>query len=72
MVGTIHMSRDNDAGEFVTHTEHMSGDSNMQKMDLWFTNDNDRRLYFKRTDGNSQNIMIQWTAKIFYGSEYYC
>ena len=72
MVGTIHMSRDNDAGEFVTHTEHMSGDSNMQKMDLWFTNDNDRRLYFKRTDGNSQDIMIQWTAKIFYGSEYYC
>lgn len=72
MVGTIHISRDNDSGDYATHTEHMSGDSNMQKMSVWFTNGNDKRLYFKRTDGNTQDIMIQWTAKIFYGSEYYC
>ena len=72
MVGTIHWSRDNDSGDFVTHTEHMSGNNSMPTMSLWFNNGNDRRLYFKRIDGNSQNIMIQWTAKIFYGNEYYC
>lgn len=73
MIGTIHMSQDNSTGQSVTHTEHMSGGDNMPMMSLWTTNnESDGQLYFKRTDGGSQHIMIQWTAKIFYGSENYC
>lgn len=72
IVGTIHMSNDNNPGYNVTHTEHMSGNSNAAFVTLWNAYNNDGRLYFKRTDNSSDTLMIQWTAKIFYGSENYC
>ena len=71
MIGTIHLANDYTQQE-ATHTEHMSGGSNMQFMSFWACNNERGQLYFKRTDGNSQDVMIQWTAKIFYGSEANC
>lgn len=71
IIGTIHLGNDY-SQEAATHTEHMSGNSNLQSVTLWACNNERGQLYFKRTDGSSSNLLIQWTAKIFYGSENYC
>jgi hypothetical protein len=71
MIGTIHLANDYTQQE-ATHTEHMSGGSDMQFMSFWACNGERGQLFFKRTDSNSQDVMIQWTAKIFYGNEANC
>jgi hypothetical protein len=70
VVGTIHMAQDCNNGT-VTHTEHMSGDNSLAQLSLWEQNNDYGKLYFSMTNGNSSNLLIQWTAKIFYGNEYY-
>jgi len=70
IIGTIHLSNDETMQE-ATHTEHMSGDNQIQFMSLWTCNNEYGQLYFKRTDGSSESLMIQWTAKIFYGNDYW-
>jgi hypothetical protein len=69
MIGTIHLATDY-TQESATHTEHLSGNSDLQFVTLWDCNNNDGQLYFKMTNGNSANLFIQWTAKVFYGQEY--
>jgi hypothetical protein len=69
IVGTIHLANDY-TQENATHTEHLSGGSNLQHVTLWDCNNERGQLYFKMTNGNYSNLMIQWTAKVFYGSEY--
>jgi len=69
MIGTIHLATDYNQ-ESATHTEHISGNSDLQFVTLWDCNNNDGQLYFKMTNGNSANLFIQWTAKVFYGQEY--
>jgi hypothetical protein len=70
IIGTIHLSNDYPQ-ESATHTEHLSGGSNLQFVTLWeCNNERDGQLYLKMTDGSSQNVMIQWTATVFYGNEY--
>ncbi len=70
IIGTIHLSNDYPQ-ESATHTEHLSGNNDLQYVTVWdCNNERDGQLYFKMTNGNSNNLMIQWTAKIFYGSEY--
>jgi hypothetical protein len=71
IIGTIHLSNDF-TQENATHTEHLSGGGDLQYATLWDCNTNRGQLYFKMTDGQNRNIMIQWTAKIFYGDESYC
>ena len=71
IIGTIHLANDW-TQESATHTEHLSGNSGLQFVTLWDCNNNRGQLYFKMTDGSNENIMIQWTAKIFYGDENHC
>jgi len=73
IIGTIHLANDYYQGE-ATHTEHMSGENTLQAVSLWETPDGGNRgqLFFKRTDSIASTLMIQWTAKIFYGYEASC
>jgi hypothetical protein len=73
IVGTIHLANDYYQGP-ATHTEHMSGEDKLQAVSLWENPDggNRGRLCFKRTDSVATTLMIQWTAKIFYGYEASC
>jgi hypothetical protein len=32
---------------------------------------NEGTISYRRLDGDSATLRIQWTAKVFYGSEYY-
>jgi hypothetical protein len=68
IVGTIHLSNDY-TQEAATHTEHLSGNDNLQFVTLWECNGERGRLYFKMTNGNSEDVMIQWTSTVFYGQE---
>lgn len=69
IIGTIHLSNDA-TQEAATHTEHLSGNSNLQFVTLWDCNNDRGQLYFKMTNGWSKNVMIQWTSTVFYGQEY--
>lgn len=71
IIGTIHLANDY-SQEQATHTEHLSGGSNLQFVTLWDCNDERGQLYFKMTNGNTKDLMIQWTAKVFYGNESDC
>jgi hypothetical protein len=71
IIGTIHLANDYTQQQ-ATHTEHLSGNSNLQFVTLWDCNGERGQLYFKTTNGNGSNAMIQWTAKVFYGSENNC
>ena len=71
IIGTIHLGNDY-TQDRATHTEHMSGSDDLQFVTLWECNGERGRLYFKMTNGNSEDVMIQWTATIFYGQENDC
>lgn len=71
IIGTIHLSNDYTQQQ-ATHTEHLSGNSDLQYVTFWDCNNERGQLYFKMTNGSGQSAMIQWTAKIFYGSENNC
>jgi|694.fasta_scaffold44658_3 hypothetical protein len=67
LVGTIHIVDDN-GNEHVAHTEVTSGGTESENVILWLQ-DNEGQLKFRRIDGVGTTIKIQWTAKVFYGSE---
>jgi hypothetical protein len=69
IVGTIHIV-DDDGDEYITHTEVASGGSSAEFIDLWFV-DTEGSICFRRTDGVGSALRIQWTAKVFYGSQTY-
>jgi len=69
IIGTIHIV-DDDGEENITHTEVSSGSSSLENADLWYVT-SEGEIKFRRTDGDSSTLKIQWTAKVFYGSEYY-
>jgi hypothetical protein len=71
IIGTIHLANDYTQQQ-ATHTEHLSGNSDLQFVTLWDCNNERGQLYFKMTNGYSRDVMIQWTAKVFYGSENNC
>jgi hypothetical protein len=71
IIGTIHLANDYTQQQ-ATHTENMSGNGDLQYVTLWDCNNERGQLFFKMTNGNSKNVMIQWTAKVFYGSENNC
>jgi hypothetical protein len=69
IIGTIHIV--NDSGEeHITHTEVSSGSSDGANDDLWLVQ-NEGTVSYYRIDGESKTLKVQWTAKVFYGSEYY-
>lgn len=71
IIGTIHVASDYSVNG-ATHTEHLSGNSDLNYVSLWEGQGNNGRLYFKMTNGDNRDIMIQWTSKVFYGNEFYC
>ena len=67
IIGTIHIV-DDDGDEHITHTEVSSGNTDSENDDLWVvTNEGDIR--YRRLDGEANTLKIQWSAKVFYGSE---
>jgi len=68
IVGTIHLSNDYTQQQ-ATHTEHLSGDSGLQFVTLWDGNNERGQLFFKMTDNQNWQAMIQWTSTVFYGQE---
>lgn len=69
MVGTIYTVDDN-SSENVAHTEVFSGSSDGDSIVLW-DQVQEGQLRFRRTNGEGTTIKIQWTAKVFYGSEFW-
>ena len=73
VVGKIIMANDDE--RTVTHMEASSGSNSLAQYEFWVT-DGDGRLAVRRVGDDANNsddeIWIQWTSKIFYGSEYYC
>jgi hypothetical protein len=70
IIGTIHIV--DDSGEnHITHTEVSSGSSSsLEADDLWVVDD-EGTISYRRLDGQESTLRIQWTAKVFYSSEYY-
>jgi hypothetical protein len=66
-IGTIHIV-DDDGEDHITHTEVMSGSSDGDNDDLWVVQ-NEGTISYRRIDGDSATVKIQWGAKVFYGSE---
>jgi len=71
IIGTIHVGNDYTQQQ-ATHTEHMSGNSNLQYVTLWDCNNERGQLFFKMTNNQNWSAMIQWKATVFYGSENNC
>jgi hypothetical protein len=68
-VGTIHIV-DDDGEENITHTEVSSGSTDGENDDLWLVT-KEGQIKYRRIDGESATLKIQWSAKVFYGSEIY-
>jgi hypothetical protein len=69
IIGTIHIV-DDDGDENITHTEVSSGSTDSENDDLWLV-DNEGTISYRRIDGEQKTLKVHWTAKVFYGSEYY-
>jgi len=67
IIGTIHIV-DDDGEENITHTEVSSGSTDSENDDLWLVTD-EGTISYRRLDGEANTLKIQWTAKVFYGSE---
>jgi hypothetical protein len=68
-IGTIHIA-DDDGDEYITHTEVSSADNDDSMNDnLWIVTD-EGTIRYARFDGDARTLKIQWTATVFYGSEY--
>lgn len=69
IIGTIHIV-DDDGEEHITHTEVSSGSTDSENDDLWVVQ-NEGTISYRRIDGESKSLKIQWAAKVFYGTEIY-
>jgi hypothetical protein len=69
IIGTIHIV-DDDGEDHITHTEVQSGTSDGENDDLWVVT-SEGQIKYRRIDGESKTLKIQWSAKVFYGSEAY-
>jgi hypothetical protein len=69
IIGTIHIA-DDDGDEFITHTETSSGSDNLSYSDLWYVT-SEGKIRYRQLDGSPRTLKVHWTAKVFYGEEYY-
>lgn len=74
IIGTIQIA--NDGNRNITHSEVTSGNNyNLQYSDLWvydnFYQDGNGRIAFRTTNGAGTGFNIHWTAKMFYGNDYW-
>lgn len=68
-IGTIHIV-DDSGEEHISHTEVASGSTDSENDDLWLVQ-NEGTISYRRIDGESKTLKIHWTAKVFYGEEFY-
>jgi hypothetical protein len=69
IVGTIHIV-DDSGDDNITHTEVSSGTGDLEYCDLWYVT-SEGEIKYRQLDGDDRTLKVQWTAKVFYGSEYY-
>jgi len=69
IIGTIHIV-DDDGEDHITHTEVQSGTTDGENDDLWVVT-SEGQIKYRRIDGESKTLKVQWSAKVFYGSESY-
>jgi hypothetical protein len=73
VIGTIYLA--SDSGDMnVTHIETSSGGSDTGTAVFWRRGtiwSDEGKLFLYRTDGESQLHKIQWTAQVYYATEYY-
>jgi hypothetical protein len=68
-IGTIHIA-DDDGEDHIAHTEVQSGSDDGENDDLWHVI-SEGRIHYRRIDGAAKLLKVQWSAKVFYGSEYW-
>ncbi len=68
-IGTIHIV-DDDGEEHISHTEVSSGSTDAENDDLWLVQ-NEGTISYRRIDGEGKTLKVHWTAKVFYGSEFW-
>lgn len=69
IIGTIHIV-DDDGEEHISHQEVQSGSTDGENDDLWYVT-SEGQIKYRRIDGEGKILKVQWSAKVFYGSEYY-
>jgi hypothetical protein len=69
IIGTIHIVRD-DGEDHISHTEVQSGSSDGENDDLWLVT-TEGQIQYRRIDKEAKTLKVQWSAKVFYGSELY-
>jgi hypothetical protein len=71
MIGTIKIA-DDSGDNTVSHSEVASGGNDTAYIHFWGRSGGEGQLFFYRTDGEDDiNVKIQWTAKVFYGPEFW-
>jgi hypothetical protein len=71
VIGTIHIVDDGDE-EHITHIEVMSGNTSGDNEQFWIVSEDggEGTISYRRFDSSDGRVVkIQWTAKVFYGSE---
>ena len=70
-IGQIMIAKD-DSDNRVTHSETQSG-FDVEDESFWErpynVNNSERKLYYRGGYFNNETVIVQWTAKVFYGSE---
>jgi len=70
VIGTIYIA--NDSGDRnVTHIETSSGGNDVGTAIFWNRSGNERQLHLYRIDGETVLHKIQWTAQMYYATEFY-
>jgi hypothetical protein len=69
IIGTIHIV-DDSGEEHISHTEVQSGSTDGENDDLWLVTQ-EGQIKYRRIDGEGKTLKVQWSAKVFYGSEFW-
>jgi hypothetical protein len=69
IIGTIHIV-DDDGEEHIAHTEVASGSTDGENDDLWVVR-NEGTISYRRIDGESKTFRAHWSARVFYGEEFW-
>lgn len=69
IIGTVHIV-DDSGEEHISHQEVQSGSTDGENDDLWLVQ-NEGTISYRRIDGESKTLKVHWSAKVFYGSEFY-
>lgn len=69
IIGTIHIVDDANE-EHISHQEVQSGSTDGENDDLWLVQ-NEGAISYRRIDGEAKTLKVHWTAKVFYGTEFW-